>query len=104
GAPEFAQMKRKPLLINTARGGLVDEAALADALRSGQLGGAGFDVTVPEPPERDNTLMKLLDMPNFILTPHVAWASEEAVQSLDDQLVENIEAFHRGQPRNVVGG
>lgn len=100
--PEFAQMKRKPLLINTARGGLVNELALVKALRSGQIGGAGFDVVVPEPPENNHPLVQLLDLPNFILTPHVAWASEQAVQGLADQLVDNIEAFHRGAPRNTV--
>jgi glycerate dehydrogenase len=104
GKAEFAQMKRKPLLINTARGGLVNEAALVDAMRSGQLGGAGFDVTVPEPPENHHPLVQLLDLPNFILTPHVAWASEQAMQGLADQLADNIEAFHRGAPRNVVAG
>lgn len=103
GKDEFALMKRKPLLINTARGGLVDEEALVQAMRSGQVGGAGFDVTVPEPPENRHPLVQLLDMPNFILTPHVAWASQEAMQSLADQLIDNIEAFHQGQPRNVVG-
>src|SRR5690606_30772331 len=82
GEPEFALMKRKPLLINTARGGLVDDQALTKALRSGQLGGAGFDVATPEPPPEDHPLMQLLDMPNFILTPHVAWASQEAIQGL----------------------
>jgi len=99
---EFALMMRKPLLINTARGGLVDELALGNALRSGQLSGAGFDVTLPEPPPADHPLMQLLDLPNFILTPHVAWASEEAVQGLADQLIDNIEAWHRGEPRHVV--
>lgn len=102
GTEEFARMKRKPLLINTARGGLVDEVALVEAMRSGQLGGAGFDVTVPEPPENSHPLVQLLDMPNFILTPHVAWASQEAIQSLADQLMGNVEAYHRGEPRNVV--
>jgi glycerate dehydrogenase len=100
--PEFAQMKRKPLLINTARGGLVNEQALAKALRAGQIGGAGFDVVVPEPPANDHPLVQLLELPNFILTPHVAWASDQAVQGLADQLVGNIEAFYRGAPRNVV--
>jgi glycerate dehydrogenase len=59
---------------------------------------------VPEPPPDDHPLVQLLDMPNFILTPHVAWASEEAIQSLADQLIDNIEAWHEGQPRNVVTG
>jgi glycerate dehydrogenase len=101
-APEFALMERRPLLINTARGGLVDEAALADALRSGRIAGAGFDVATSEPPPPDHPLMRLMDLPNFILTPHVAWASQEAIQSLADQLVDNIEAFWAGTPRNVV--
>lgn len=100
---EFALMKRKPMLINTARGGLVNEEALARAMRSGQLGGAGFDVTAPEPPPNDHPLVQLLDLHNFILTPHVAWASQEAIQGLVDQLIDNIEAFQQGQPRNVVG-
>lgn len=99
---EFAVMERRPLLINTARGGLVDEAALGDALRSGQISGAGFDVATVEPPSADHPLMQLVGLPNFILTPHVAWASREAIQSLADQLVDNIEAFWDGAPRNLV--
>jgi glycerate dehydrogenase len=101
-APEFARMKRRPLLVNTARGGLVDERALGEALRSGQIGGAAFDVATTEPPPVDHPLMQLTALPNFILTPHVAWASDEAVQGLTDQLVDNIEAFQRGTPVNVV--
>ena len=103
GDPEFALMVRKPLLINTARGGLVNEPALVKAMRTGLISGAGFDVTAPEPPDNQHPLVKLLDMPNFILTPHVAWASDEAVQGLSDQLMDNIEAFYKGSPRNVVG-
>lgn len=102
GPAEFALMERRPLLINTARGGLVDEHALADALRRGQISGAGFDVVTTEPPPADHPFMQLLDLPNFILTPHVAWASREAIQALADQLIENIELFWRGVPRNVV--
>lgn len=101
---EFAKMQRKPLLINTARGALIDDQALSTALRTGQLGGAGLDVTVPEPPPADHPLMALLDLPNFILTPHVAWASDEAVQALADQLIDNIDAFVAGSPRNVLVG
>ena len=103
GAEEFAAMKRRPLLINTARGGLVDEQALHEALRSGQIAGAGFDVATVEPPPPAHIFMRMLDMPNFILTPHVAWASHEAIQGLADQLIDNIEAFQRGEPRNIVG-
>ena len=102
GAAEFALMRRKPLLINTARGGLVDESAVGPALEAGQISGAGFDVVMAEPPAPDHPFMTLVDRPNFILTPHVAWASDEAVQGLADQLVDNIEAFVRGEPRNVV--
>jgi glycerate dehydrogenase len=102
GSSQFALMERHPLLINTARGGLVDETALGEALGSGQIAGAAFDVATSEPPPGDHPLMKLVARPNFILTPHVAWASSEAIQTLADQLVDNIEAFQRGQPVNVV--
>lgn len=102
GAAEFAQMTRRPLVVNTARGGLVDEQALCDALERGQISGAAFDVVTAEPPPADHPFMKLLSLPNFILTPHVAWASHEAIQALADQLVDNIDAFARGIPRNVV--
>ncbi|NUO72915.1 MAG: D-2-hydroxyacid dehydrogenase [Frateuria sp.] len=102
GRGEFSLMERKPLVVNTSRGGLVDEAAVGWALETGRISGAGFDVVSVEPPPADHPFMKLLDRPDFILTPHVAWASDEAVQGLADQLVENIEAFVRGQPRNVV--
>ena len=99
---EFALMERRPLLINTARGGLVDEEALVAALDKGQIGGAGFDVVTQEPPRADHPLMQIARRPNFILTPHVAWASQEAIQSLADQLIDNIEAFWSGDPRNRV--
>jgi glycerate dehydrogenase len=101
-APEFAAMERRPLIINTARGGLVDEQALCDALERGQIAGAAFDVATVEPPAPDHPFMKLLKLPNFILTPHVAWASQEAIQSLADQLIDNIESYCKGTPRNVV--
>jgi glycerate dehydrogenase len=100
--PEFRAMKQRPLLINTARGGLVSETDLVVALREGLISGAGFDVLTNEPPDDDHPLLELLDMPNFILTPHVAWASDEAMQALADQLIDNIESFVRGEPRNVV--
>ena len=101
GAREFGLMKPSAILINTARGNLVDEAALIDALKSGRIAGAGFDVLSVEPPRDGNPLLDL-DLPNFILTPHVAWSSREAMQTLADQLVDNIEAFVAGTPRNVV--
>jgi glycerate dehydrogenase len=101
GAPEFRKMRRHALLVNTARGGLVDEAALAQALQDGVIGGAGFDVLTTEPPRAGNPLLDLR-LPNFILTPHVAWASRDAMQIMADQLIDNIEAFVRGAPRNRV--
>ncbi|MEM7191994.1 MAG: D-2-hydroxyacid dehydrogenase [Pseudomonadota bacterium] len=101
GEKEFKMMKSTAILINTARGGLVDEAALAEALTSGTIGGAGFDVLVKEPPKEGNPLLDL-KLPNFIVTPHVAWASREAMQILADQLIDNIEAFIGGNPQNVV--
>lgn len=104
GAPEFAQMRQRPLLINTARGGLVDEAAVGPALDAGQIGGAAFDVVSVEPPPPEHPFMALVQRPDFILTPHVAWASDEAIQGLADQLVDNIEAFVRGAARNLVSG
>ena len=102
GAPELALMKPTALLINTARGGLVDEAALAQALRDGTIGGAGFDVLSKEPPTPDNPLLAVRQ-PNFILTPHVAWASAGAMQTLADMLVDNVDAFVAGKPQNMVG-
>ncbi|MFZ5583660.1 MAG: D-2-hydroxyacid dehydrogenase [Pseudomonadota bacterium] len=98
GAAELQAMKPSALLINTARGGLVDEAALARALREGWIAGAGFDVLTAEPPTDDHPLLSpdLLAAPNFLLTPHVAWASAPAMQALADQLIDNLEAFARG--------
>jgi len=101
GVKEFKMMKPTAILINTARGGLVDEAALAEALQNGTIAGAGFDVLTKEPPKEGNILLDLR-LPNFILTPHVAWASREAMQILADQLIDNIEAFVGGKPQNVV--
>ncbi|WP_292532672.1 D-2-hydroxyacid dehydrogenase [Methylocystis sp.] len=101
GAKEFASMKKTACIINTARGGIVDEAALADALRKGVIAGAGMDVLTVEPPKNGNILLDPT-IPNLIITPHVAWASKEAMQVLADQLVDNIDAFVAGSPRNVV--
>ena len=101
GAKELASMKKTACIINTARGGIVDEEALADALRKGVIAGAGLDVLTVEPPKNGNVLLDPT-IPNLIITPHVAWASKEAMQVLADQLVDNIDAFVAGDPRNVV--
>jgi glycerate dehydrogenase len=101
GAAELRKMKPTALLINTSRGGLVDEAALVRALQEGWIAGAGFDVLTTEPPKQGNPLLEL-HLPNFILTPHVAWASEGAMQFLADQLIDNIEAFVAGRPQHLL--
>ena len=97
----FRKMKRNALLINTARGGLVDEAALIRALDEGLIAGAGFDVLTVEPPKNGHPLLDVR-RPNFILTPHVAWASDGAMQFLADQLVDNIDAWVSGKPQHLV--
>lgn len=101
GREELTLMCPDALLINTARGGIVDEQALADALRSGRLGGAGIDVLSQEPPKNGNPLLAP-DIPNLILTPHVAWNSREARQYLLLQVANNIHSFLAGKPRNLV--
>jgi glycerate dehydrogenase len=101
GMEQLRRMKRTAILINTARGGLVDEGALVQALNEGLIAGAGFDVLTNEPPREGNPLLELRS-PNFILTPHVAWASDEAMQFLADQLIDNIEGFVAGRPQNLV--
>ena len=101
GERELRLMKRGALLINCARGGVLDEAALARALREGWIAGAGVDVLGNEPPREGNALLAA-DLPNLIVTPHVAWASRGAMQALADQVVANIEAFFGGEPRNLV--
>ncbi|WP_206956520.1 D-2-hydroxyacid dehydrogenase [Trinickia acidisoli] len=100
--PEFRAMKRRPLIINTGRGGLVNEADLVTALDEGLISGAGFDVADGEPPSVTSPLMRAASRGNVILTPHVAWASDEAQQALADQLVDNIERFVEGAPTNLV--
>jgi glycerate dehydrogenase len=102
GMPEFRAMKRKPLIINTARGGLVDEDALVRALDEELISGIGFDVLSTEPPDANNPLMRIAKRPNVIVTPHVAWASDEAQQALADQLMDNIGRFVQGEPVNMV--
>ncbi len=97
----FRKMKRNALLINTARGGLVDEAALIQALDEGLIAGAGFDVLTVEPPRDGHPLLDVR-RPNFILTPHIAWASDGAMQFLADQLVDNVDFWVAGKPQHLV--
>ena len=101
GEAELQQMKPGAILINCGRGGLVDEAALVAALKYGQIGGAGFDVLTQEPPRDGNPLLKAR-LPNLIVTPHIAWASQEAANRLFDILLDNISRFVAGNPQNLV--
>jgi len=101
GEREFALMRPDALLINCARGGLVDERALAAALKAGRLGGAGIDVLSEEPPVNGNPLLEP-GIPNLIVTPHVAWASREARQRVIHQMGVNIASFRKGDLRNRV--
>ena len=101
GEAELQQMKPGAILINCGRGGLVDEAALVAALKYGQIGGAGFDVLTQEPPRGGNPLLKAR-LPNLIVTPHIAWASQEAANRLFDILLDNINRFVAGNPQNLV--
>lgn len=97
GEPEFRRMARCPILINCARGGVVDEEALAAALEAGWLAGAGIDCVAGEPPPADSPIHRIKHRPDVILTPHVAWGSREARQALWRQLVADIEAFQAGR-------
>lgn len=101
GEAEMRAMKPGVLLINTGRGGLIDEVALAKALLAGRIGGAGLDVLHEEPPRRGNPLLDL-NLPNLVITPHNAWTSPDAVTRMADQLTANLEAFAAGAPRNCV--
>ena len=99
---EFSLMQKKPLIINTARGSLVDEYALVRALDKGLVSGIGFDVLSQEPAQSDNPLISIAHRPNVIITPHVAWASNQAMQTLWNQVINNIDNFINGKPSNVI--
>ncbi|HEY0287564.1 MAG TPA: 2-hydroxyacid dehydrogenase [Pseudomonas sp.] len=102
GAHELSLFKPHAFIVNTARGGLINEQALADALRNGQLGGAATDVLTVEPPVNGNPLLSG-DIPRLIITPHSAWGSQEARQRIVTQVNENAQAFYAGAPMRVVG-
>jgi glycerate dehydrogenase len=101
GAAQLALMKPNAILINTARGALVDSAALADALRERRLAGAGIDVLPQEPPVDGDPLLDA-DLPNLIVTPHIAWAARDARQRCLDEMAANILDFLRGGRRGRV--
>ncbi len=101
GERELGLMRKTALLINCARGGVVNEIALANALKLGTIGGAGVDVLKEEPPLAGNPLLDL-DLPNLLITPHRAWASLESLERLNEAVIVNIESFLAGQPRSLV--
>lgn len=100
GEAELKLMKLTSILINTGRGGLVDEQALVDSLKHGEIAGAGFDVFTQEPADEINPLIANMHLPNLLLTPHVAWGSDSSIQRLVEILTENINAFERGESLN----
>ena len=95
-------MKPTAYLVNVGRGGIVDEAALAEALDGGRLAGAALDVTLPEPPLKENPLLNLARPERLLLSPHVAWASVESRHRCLDEVVLNLEAWVAGTRRNRV--
>jgi len=99
---EFTKMTKQPILINTARGGIVNEDDAVNAIQTGQIRALGFDCLSTEPPSAQNPLLTIAHLPNVIITPHIAWASHEAVQTLWDQVITNIEQFQNGTPQNSV--
>ncbi|RXJ73319.1 glycerate dehydrogenase [Veronia nyctiphanis] len=99
---ELKLMKPESILINAGRGGLVDEKALILALKKGEIAGAGMDVFTEEPADYSNPLVANAGMPNLILTPHVAWGSDSSLQTLANQVSDNIQAFFAGKPNNLL--
>ncbi|KXF80301.1 D-2-hydroxyacid dehydrogenase [Enterovibrio coralii] len=102
GTDELKAMKTSAILVNTGRGGLVDEQALVKALKDGEIAGAGVDVFTQEPADNTNPLLANAGMPNLLLTPHVAWGSDSSIQTLANQLVDNINAFVNGEAQNTL--
>jgi len=102
GIEQFRKMKRNCLLINTARGGLVVEEDLVQAIKEGLIAGAGFDCITKEPLPADHCFREIMGRPNVIITPHVGWASQEAMQTLWRQVIDMIEGFQAGRPFNAV--
>ena len=99
---ELKLMKHNLILINTARGGIVNEVDLTKALKRKIIAGAGIDVTTTEPPNPSHAYYSILNKSNFIWTPHTAWASQETLQGAINQLIENINSFYKGKKRNIV--
>ena len=99
---ELAKMQAHCILINTARGGVANERAVAQAIKNNQIGGIGFDVLEQEPPSNGSPLLDIAHLNNVIITPHIAWASVHALQRVADILIDNIDAFIEQRPQNIV--
>ena len=99
---ELTIMKKSAVIINTARGGIINELALVNAIKKKTIAGAGIDVTTAEPPKKNHPYYQIIKHSNFVWTPHTAWASEEALQASLRQLIHNINRFYAGRPRNLV--
>lgn len=102
GPDQLRLLKPQAIVVNTARGGIVDETALAEVLEAGTIGGAAIDVFEVEPPAAEHRLMRLANQHHVIVTPHIAWAGEAAMQALCDQVTDAIDAFQAGTPINQV--
>lgn len=102
GRAELAQMQKHAILINTARGGIVDEAALVEAVETEQIGAIAFDVLLQEPPEDNSPLLQIAERSNVIITPHMSWTSLQSMQALTNILMDNIEGYLNGTPQNLV--
>jgi glycerate dehydrogenase len=101
-APQLQRMRPHTILINTARGGIVNEADVVRAVKDKLIGGLSFDVLVEEPPKDNSPLLSIAKLDNVIITPHSAWASEQAMQRLANILADNVDAFLLGSPQNLV--
>ena len=99
---ELNLMKKTAIIINTARGGIVNEDDLVKAIKNGTISGAGIDVTTEEPPSKSHPYYSILKHPNFIWTPHTAWASNETLQEAINQLIDNVNSFYSGKLKNIV--
>ena len=99
---ELNLIKKTAVIINTARGGIVNEDDLVKAIKKGRISGAGIDVTTKEPPNKNHPYYSILKHPNFIWTPHTAWASNETLQEAINQLIDNVNSFYSGKLKNIV--
>jgi glycerate dehydrogenase len=99
---ELKLMKKTSIIINTARGGIINEHDLVAAIKKNIIAGAGIDVATTEPPKKNHPYYNIIDKPNFIWTPHTAWASNATLNNAVNQLINNINSFYCNQPKNLV--